>query len=150
LQGNSPRRIVLGRILYISGLKSAHFLINYRLGVRPRARMQLSNAAALPPALARAAWRSQSVASALKEFVAGPAPPVAVFALAALPLLGSERGVEACGAQAGNNHSSNKSDFGFIIHPTGFPVDRRKVRFVLATTDLPLFRVYQFRSAKIE
>jgi len=45
--------------------------IGHRLGVRPRARMQLSNAADLPPAPARAAWRSHSMPSVRKEFVVG-------------------------------------------------------------------------------
>jgi len=45
--------------------------IGHRLGVWPRARMQLSKAADLPPAPARAAWRSHSMPSVRKEFVVG-------------------------------------------------------------------------------
>jgi len=88
--------------------------------------MQLSNAATLPPAPARAAWRSQSVASALKEFAVGPVVPV-VPAVGLLVLLGvgGGRGVEVCGAHAGNNSNSNQSALGFMIHPTGVAVNLR-------------------------
>src|SRR5258706_1693866 len=91
--------------------------------------MQLSNAAAFPPAPARAAWRSQSVASALKEFAVGPVTPVEpvvpVVPLGLLVLLGGGRGVEVCGAHAGNNSNSNQSALGFMIHPTGVAVNLR-------------------------
>ena len=70
--------------------------IGHWLGVRPRARIQLSKAADLPPAPARAAWRSQSVVSVRKEFGVG------------LVLLTVGRGGGGGGwvAQAGNKNSS--------------------------------------------
>ena len=48
-----------------------HTASGHRLGVWPRARMQLSKAADLPPAPASAAWRSHSMAFVRKEFVVG-------------------------------------------------------------------------------
>jgi hypothetical protein len=125
LQGNSIAAHGACRDPLVCCLKiSGNF--NYRFSVRPRARMQLSKAADLPPAPATAAWRSHSVASVLKEFAVvpvAPLEPVAPEVAVELPvLLGGGRGVEVCGAQAGNNSSSNQSALGFMIHPTGVAV----------------------------
>jgi hypothetical protein len=94
--------------------------------------MQLSNAAALPPAPASAAWRSQSVASILKEFVVVLVVALVVFAVEPLALVDGGLGVEVCGAQAGNNNSNNMSDLDIMVHPPGIAIERHTVRFALA------------------
>jgi hypothetical protein len=105
-------------------------IFNYRLSVRPRVRMQLSKAAALPPAPATAAWRSHSVASVVKEFAVvpvAPVEPVVPEVAVELPvLLGGRRDVEVCGAQAGNNSNSNQSALDFMVHPVA--IQRRNDR----------------------
>jgi hypothetical protein len=80
-------------------------LIAYRLGVRPRARMQVSKAADLPPAPARAAWRSQSVVSVRKVFGVG---------LALLTVGGGGGGGGCWVAQAGNKNSSAAIKLSFM------------------------------------
>jgi len=72
--------------------------------VRPRARIQLSKAADLPPAPARAAWRSQSVASVRKEFGVG----------LALPTVGGGGGGGGWVAQADNKNSSAATKLSFM------------------------------------
>jgi hypothetical protein len=85
--------------------------IAYRLGVRPRARMQVSKAADLPPAPARAAWRSQSVVSVRKVFGVGLVLPVG---LALLTVGGGGGGGGCWVAQAGNKNSSAAIKLSFM------------------------------------
>jgi hypothetical protein len=74
---------------------------------------------------------------------------VPVVAVELPGLLGGGRGVEVCGAQAGNNSSSNQSALGFMIHPTGRAVRLRNDPFPNGDVS-PLFRFYQFALGKID